>query len=230
MAHLSNIELFYTPPVSITGNELILQDDEFHHAVNVMRSSVGNTLYVTDGEGTIYRSEILKIKKNDLAARIVEKFVYGNKAENIFFCIPVLKNPDRLKFAIEKSVELGITNFILFHSKHSLSKKMKPEKFQNTALSAMKQSLRSFLPKIISSGFEEIINLKVMKILFAQSSEKAFEGNNEEKNPVYFLFGPEGGFDNKELNSVDSKYRYNLSTNRLRSETAIVKCASMLKL
>ena len=69
--YLSNIELYYTLPKFISKNEVILLEDEFKHAVKVMRNSVGDYLYVTDGEGNIYKAEILSIKKD---IRLSEEF------------------------------------------------------------------------------------------------------------------------------------------------------------
>lgn len=229
MEHLSNIELYYTSPELIKDDVLILSGDEFHHSVNVMRNSIDDLLYVTNGAGSIFKVQILKVCRNELTARIINSLQFENKLNNIWFCIPILKNPDRLKFAFEKCVELGITNFILFSSKHSISKKVKPEKFQNTLLSAMKQSLRAFLPKILSSSFNGIIELDGSKILFDQNANKKFEGKLDFSKPTYLLFGPEGGFDQSEINSVPAERRFSLSTHRLRSETAIIKCASLLK-
>jgi len=230
LVHLSNIELYYTPPTLVEKGELLLRDDEYHHCVNVMRNSVGDNLYVTDGQGAIYTSEIYRIKSKELIAKVIKKNEFENKAENIWFCIPLLKNPDRLKFAFEKCVELGITNFLLFSSKHSISKKLKPEKFEKTILAAMKQSLRAYLPKITTSSFKEIVELPGTKILFHQNAKHSFNGKLNVVKPVYFLFGPEGGFDDNEIAAIDSENRFNLASNRLRSETAILKCAALLKL
>jgi 16S rRNA (uracil1498-N3)-methyltransferase len=230
LVHLSNIELYYTAPALIKEKELILKDEEFHHCVNVMRNSVGDKLFVTDGEGKLYESEINKIKEKELFARIKKKSEFENKSDNIWFCIPVLKNPDRLKFAFEKCVELGITNFILFSSKHSISKRLIPEKFEKTTLAAMKQSLRTYLPVISSASFNEIMEVHGTKILFDQNAKHMFAGKLNFVEPVYFLFGPEGGFDNYEIEAVELSNRFSLSSNRLRSETAILKCASLLEL
>jgi 16S rRNA (uracil1498-N3)-methyltransferase len=230
LAHLSNIELYYTSSELIESDRLILTGDELHHSVNVMRNTVGETIFVTDGKGSIFTSKITSISVNHLSANIIERREYENKAHKIWFCIPILKNPDRLKFAFEKCVELGITNFILFNSRYTISKKVKPEKFQSTVLSAMKQSLRAFLPKILSSSFNGIIEQDGSKILFDQNADKKFDGKLDLDKPTYFLFGPEGGFDKTELESVSQENRFSLTENRLRSETAIIKCASVIKL
>jgi len=230
LEHLSNIELYYTPSELIESGRLILSGDEFHHSVNVMRNSIGDTVFVTDGKGSILTSKIISISDNQLSATIIEKRVSENKASNFWFCIPILKNPDRLKFAFEKCVELGITNFILFSSRYTISKNVKPAKFQKTMLAAMKQSLRAFLPQLTSASFSEIIQFDGIKVLFDQNAPKEFNSRVEVNEPTYFLFGPEGGFDENEIESVEQANRFSLSTKRLRSETAIIKCASLLKI
>lgn len=228
--HLSDIELYFTSPEFVSESELMIKDEEFHHAINVMRNIAGKELFVTDGKGVIYKTKISSISKNELTAEVINKFIYENKGKNITFCIPILKNPDRLKFAVEKSVELGITNFILFNSKYSVRKRIKLESLNKTALAAMKQSLRAFIPEINSSGFEEIIDRNGKKIILEQNSDKVFDGKINLGEQTYFLFGPEGGFDENEINSVKPEDRFKLAENRLRSETAIVKCASLLNL
>ncbi|QKJ97103.1 MAG: RsmE family RNA methyltransferase [Ignavibacteriota bacterium] len=191
MAHLSDIELYYTPAELIRDDKLILSGDEFHHSTNVMRNKIGDTLYVTDGQGIIYTSKIISIQKSELSALIVDSKKQLNESGNIWFCIPSLKKPDRLKFAFEKCVELGIINFILFTSRNAVSTKVIPHKFQKTVLAAMKQSLRAFIPQILSSSFGEIMNLDGNKFLFDQSAGKKYDGTVNNKETTYFLFGPE---------------------------------------
>ncbi len=230
LEHLSDIELYYTSPEFIENEKITIQGEEFHHAVNVMRNSINDPIYITDGVGKIYKCEIVEIGKSKLRTRITDEYQYECNAANIWFCIPVLKNSDRLKFAFEKCVELGITNFILFTSNRTIPKKINLEKYLKTTLAAMKQSLRAFLPKIISASFDEINELSSDKILFDQKVKFRFTGNIDNRKSTYFLFGPEGGFDESEISSIENEKKYCLSNNRLRSETAIINCASLLKL
>ena len=228
LVHLSNIEHYYAPPENVVGENISLGGEEYHHAVHVMRNSVGDLIHITDGNGNLFKSKILEIKKNKLNADIVETEQFEDNAANIFFCLPILKNSDRMKFAIEKCVELGITHFIFFTSRYSIAKKINLEKINKTAIAAMKQSLRTFLPKITSSTFNEIVKFQVNKILFDQNSQNKFDGIASSVELVYFFFGPEGGFDEAELDEIPQDKRFSLSSNRLRSETAIIKCASLM--
>jgi 16S rRNA (uracil1498-N3)-methyltransferase len=228
LEHLSKVELYYTPAELISDNEIILVEDEFKHSVKVMRSSAGDDLFVTNGEGSIFKSKILSVNKKKLTAKINNQYKYKNESENIIFCIPKLKNPDRLKFAIEKSVELGITNFRIFESKNTISKTSNLKRLQKIALSAMKQSLRSFLPELEFDTFDGLFRNDHEKFVFDQNAREEFTGGMEFSKPAFFIFGPEGGLDQSELNKAGQTRIYKLTDNRLRTETAIVKCAAVL--
>jgi len=229
LVHLSNIELYYSSEEHISDETISLAGDEFIHAVKVMRSKIGDTIYLTNGAGLIFKTEIVSIKKDILSTRIIETIKIENKFENIIFCIPKLKNPDRFKFALEKCVELGVTNFIIFESKRTIGKGTNIKRWEKIALAAMKQSLRAYLPKIkLVRNLSDIAELNGEKIIFEQNTERKFQFEFEMGKKYYFIFGPEGGLTEDELKLFDTDLIYSLSDNRLRSETAIVKVASLI--
>ena len=228
--YLSNIELYYSSQKINSSNELILKEEEFKHAVQVMRNSIGETIYITNGEGSIFRCEIISIENNSLLAKVLDEIKKENKFANICFCIPRLKNPERLKFSIEKCVELGVTNFILFNSERTISKFSKIERWKKIALSAIKQSLHAYLPQIkIVNSLDEISELTGEKILLDQNAKHKFIFSKRRDENYYFIFGPEGGLSEKEINLFEEAKIFSLGEYRLRSETAIIKCASLLK-
>lgn len=230
MEYLSNIELYYCASVSDDAQIFLLVDDEYHHCIKVMRNSVGDKLFATDGCGNIFNGIIKEIQKGSVTAKIEKKHCYENKLQNFTFYIPNLRNPDRLKFAIEKCTELGITNFVLFNSDNTVSKGFKLDRLNKFVLAAMKQSLRSFLPKIsVIKSIAEIRNHNGEKFLFDQSSTEKIKDYKFDPNMNYLMiFGPEGGLSQKEIEIINPTLKFNLIENRLRSETAIVKAASII--
>lgn len=226
---LSNIELYYSSEENISDETISLVGDEFKHAVKVMRAEISDTIYFTNGTGLIFKTEILLIKKDKLSAKIIETIKTENKFENIVFCIPKLKNPDRFKFAIEKCVELGVTNFIIFESKRTIAKGMNIKRWEKIILAAMKQSLRAYLPKIkLMNNLSDIVESNGEKIIFEQNAERKFQFEFEMDKKYFLIFGPEGGLTEDELKLFDTDLIYSLSNHRLRSETAIVKVASLI--
>lgn len=224
------IELYYTPSELISENLLLIKDEENIHIVNVMRHKVNDELFITNGEGTIYKGIIKNLQKNFTEVLIQDKLSIENKFQNIFFCLPILKNSDRFEFAMEKSTELGITNFIIFTSKHSIKKSANIKRLEKIVLAAMKQSLRSYLPKIyLKNGITEILNLEGRKILLEQNANKLLHQIELNKNEnYYFVFGPEGDLDENEKLLFDEENIFKLTENRLRTETAIISTAIIL--
>ncbi|MBA4407397.1 hypothetical protein C0389_08990 [bacterium] len=233
-AFLSEVELYYTSQTTI-GNAISVEGEECHHIINVMRHKIADTLYITDGKGTIHKSNISAIEKKKVVTTIIESIRYENKFSKIWFCIPRLKSPDRFEFALEKSVELGITNFIVFDSQRTVAKGEKIERWEKILLAAMKQSLRAWLPKIqYVKSINEIVKLDGKKILFDQNAEQTFQSFLPTLHSqfsilhCFLIFGPEGGFTNEECRVLNEELKVRLTENRLRSETAIVTAASVL--
>lgn len=229
MEFLSNIELFYASRDYIWRDTIILRDEELKHAVKVMRYKPDDKIFITNGEGNIYECSVLTINKDSLDARINNLISYQNKFQNVIFCLPKLKNPERIRFSIEKCVELGVTNFILFDADRSISKSNNIERWNKIALSAMKQSIRSFLPQISLAGnLDWVVNSDSEKIIFEQSAKQAIDSIQLKKANTHFIFGPEGGLSQRELNLFEQKNLFRLTKNRLRSETAAIFTAGFL--
>jgi len=228
--YLSNIELYYTSPSNCKENKIRVEGDEYKHIIKVMRHSVNDLIHITDGVGHIFKCRIIDSYKDYLDLSIEKILSYESELSNITFCIPKLKNPERFEFALEKSTELGITNFIVFESLRAVSKANKIDRWNKILLSAMKQSLRSFLPKLeVINSFYELIEFEGEKFIFEQSSEIVFKREFINQHKKYlFIFGPEGGLTDEEIKSYEKENLFRIAENRLRTETAIIKCASIL--
>ena len=231
---LSNIELYYSSS-TIQDDILKIDGDEFKHLTKVMRHKEDDIVFVTSGKGIIYKCEIIGITKTDLSCRVLEKYDYTNIFENIVFCLPILKSTDRFEFALEKSIELGITNFVVYKADRSIAKGNKIDRWNKIALSAMKQSLRSYLPRLdFVKSVSEINNLAGDKVLFDQNfadkinsyADKLSSSTSSTKQ--YFIFGPEGGLTENEIQTFTNSIKLKLSPNRLRSESAVVYAAVIL--
>ncbi|KAB2839308.1 MAG: RsmE family RNA methyltransferase, partial [Melioribacteraceae bacterium] len=139
---LSNIELFYIPQEFFAGNKIVITGDEFKHLANVMRHKEGDEIYITNGEGKIFKCVLETVVKKQAVANIIETKIYEKENHNLVFCIPLLQNLDRFEFAFEKCIELGISNFIFYEAERSFRKGDKRERWLKIAAAAMKQSLR----------------------------------------------------------------------------------------
>lgn len=227
---LSNIELYFSNLCDAKLDSVLVENEEANHIVNVMRHRVGDKIYLTNGFGEIFFCQIVKFQNNKVSAAVLEKYSFTKKFPNITLCIPILRNLERFEFALEKSVELGINQFILFRSKYSVSKNFNRKRIERIVISAMKQSLQCWFPIIkYADTVFEISKLNEEKIIFDQSGEEYFSREQIKNDLNYlFIFGPEGGLSKDEINLLNSKLIYKLSDNRLRTETAVIKAVSQL--
>ena len=232
--YLSNIELYYS--TDVVNGYIQMPVEESKHISKVMRHTVGEELFVTDGKGSIYKTSIIEACSSIVTLRITERIQYTNQFENVTFCLPRLKSNDRFEFALEKCIELGITNFIVFNSDRTIAKGEKLERWNKIAKAAMKQSLRSYLPKVqFIKSLDKLNEFEGEKYIFDQNAKIKLgdhlsnhsDTNSEQR---YFLFGPEGGLSNKEISRINNSELITLAPNRLRSETAIVTAASFISL
>jgi 16S rRNA (uracil1498-N3)-methyltransferase len=232
--YLSDIELYLTN--SISGDNVEFIESEFKHITRVMRHSIGDELHCTDGLGNYYKSIISNIDNDSVSATIKERKKYKNELENIYFCFPRLKSNDRFEFELEKSIELGITNFIIINTERTIPKGEKIERWSKISLAAMKQSLRTYLPKIeYLNSLQKLNSFEGEKIFLDQKGSDSLVNylRESEKNinkNVFFIFGPEGGLTEKEMGSLENNKTLFLTDNRLRAETAVIVTATTISL
>ena len=228
----SNTEFYYTNPKNISDFQIIIKNEEAKHLLQVMRHKIGDIINITDGIGNVFEAKIIECKKNIVQLEYLRKSAQIEKFPNIYFYIPILKSSDRLEFALEKSVELGITNFVIYSSDNSAKRGIKKERWEKISISAMKQSLHTHKPKI---EYQNELTLERFKnsriIVFDQLAKEHFMKcivNLSSDLKVILLFGPEAGFSSAEINRLSDAQSVYLTRNRLRTETAIVSAASCL--
>ncbi len=229
----SNTEFYFTDPKNISENFIKIYNEEANHIVKVMRHSIDDNIYVTDGKGNVYDSRIIGIEKKAISLKIFKKFNQKNHFENISFFIPILKSSNRFEFALEKCVELGITNFKIYPAEKSQTRGIKLDRWTKILISAMKQSLHSFQPKIEFVELDKLNFQSQKNWIFEQNSKIGFNtflSNNKINitDKINLFFGPESGLVQKDIDKISDPVFLKLNSNRLRSETAIITAASIL--
>lgn len=218
--------LFYSEPATIINGFLTLKDQEARHAVKVMRFKVGDTLYASDGLGNIYESEVTELSKNSITAKISETVHEDQPMFKKTVAFGAIKKRDRLEFAVEKAVELGAWEICIFHADHSERSKINQQRIQTIALSAFKQSKRSWLPKVvfIDSLDEVMDHYEDHQPVMAYMQAEAEQPSALIRSNSLFLIGPEGGFSEREVGIAKERNAklITLGKYRLRAETAVL--------
>jgi len=221
--------LFFQPNIS-QNHFLDLEDSR--HCVKVLRKTAKDTIHIVDGVGGLYQCEITKANDKKCEFAIVSSQQnFQQRDSYLHIAIAPTKNADRLEWFIEKSVEIGIDEISLIQTKHSERKQQKTERLEKIAISAMKQSLKAYLPKINElMPFEKFLKTvqQEQKFLAHLTDEsKPLVSVLKPKSSYCILVGPEGDFSADEiLLAKEEGFQWiTLGNSRLRTETAgLVAC------
>lgn len=220
------MNLFYAKPNDIHGNSILIEGQEAIHISKVLRHSKGDEILLTDGLGNEFNCKIINVEKKSVYLDILSTQSHPKSNPQIILCMGIIKKRDRLEFAVEKTVELGVSKIVLFEGEHSQKGNVREDRLESTAISAMKQSLRFHLPQVVvEKNISDAISKHTRNSILVLADETVEESNQVEESlsDEYFLIvGPEGGFSLNEREVVKSfgpEY-YSLGKHRLRAETA----------
>ena len=232
------MDYFYTPPERVTETGLVIDAEEFVHLTHVMRKSVGDEIRVVDGAGTAYDVRIAEIRNKTAHCAILVMHPHHHEPVlRVTLAAGVLKNPAKFDFLVEKATELGVAEIVPLRTERTISMHARVDRWGKLALAAMKQSGRSFLPRV-----RELTTLDAF--LGGTGSDWLKYIAHEEKLPgrvavgkrpegftsAVILIGPEGGFSDAEVNICLSKgYEpLYLGERRLRTETAAIVAVALV--
>lgn len=230
------MHLFYTP--DITTNTYTLSEEESKHAIRVLRLGIGDTIQLIDGKGGLYVAEIMDDTQKHCAVNIIDtKKEFTKRNCYLQVAIAPTKNMDRLEWFIEKATEIGIDEISLIDCEKSERTVVKAERLNKVAISAIKQSIKAYLPQI-----NEVIDFKKFIISIKDFKGQKFIAHcharevlphiktlfNSKENTI-IIIGPEGDFTIEEIKqALDNGFKeISLGESRLRTETAALYACTL---
>jgi 16S rRNA (uracil1498-N3)-methyltransferase len=191
-------------------------------------------------------AEVISIGKSEVRLKINKKIeiIRGKTRILLFQCI--LKR-EAMEIAIQKTTEIGIESIIpVFSERVILNKekiKNKVLRWQLIAEQASKQCKRDFICKVLPPTNIAEIDPSAYETFFIPCENPSIENkdnfnvieryvftNKKNKGRIAYLIGPEGGFDEKEIEMLSGKgsILINFGKNILRAETASIYFLSIL--
>jgi len=227
--------IFYQPEIADGVHRL--DAEESRHCIKVLRRSVGDHIRLTDGKGKFYTARIQEASPTQCVFEIEEVIPIARNPYAIHIAIAPTKNAERIEWFVEKAVELGIDSITLVNCKNSERTYQKIERLHKVAVSAMKQSLKAFLPAINPlSELQAVIENTTAQgryIAYVDASNPDHLKSVAKPGQDYLvLIGPEGDFDDVELNLAlyHGFTKVSLGPSRLRTETAGLAACHILNL
>ena len=190
------------------SNLIEIAGDEAHHAIKVLRITVGEEILISDGAGNWVRASVENIEKKTFIAKVLERGFQPEKSPRLIV-VQGLPKSDRVKDAIEILVESGVDLIIPWQADRSISKWRQDslDKWQSAAVAATKQSRRFRKPEIIDGlSLSQLLEIEsensVVLVMHESATTKLsevvtskFSGMSE----ILIVIGPEGGISDSEL-------------------------------
>jgi 16S rRNA (uracil1498-N3)-methyltransferase len=230
------MQLFYNPTITEFTEIFSFDKEESKHIIKVLRKKDTDILFVTNGLGFLFKTEITLASDSKCTVKILSFEKQPRSKFHLHLAVAPTKMNDRYEWFLEKATEIGIHEITPIICDHSERKVVNKERFDKILLVAMKQSNELYLPKL-----NEAVTLKEflkhertgLKLIAhcEEANKQTLKSVLKPNADVTMLIGPEGDFSEKEIAvALENSYiPVSLGNTRLRTETAaIVACHSVV--
>lgn len=215
-----------------------LTETVFHHWVKVLRAQVGESATLFNGQGGEYQVTLAEVNKKS-ASVLVNHFNPDDRTPKFTTLLgQVMSKGDRMDYAIQKAVELGVSEIQLLTSercemrlKYDRDQK-KIDHWQGIAIAACEQCGLNRVPQILAPlSLEKWLETTLPQTKLVLAPNKDQINVLEHATPdIALLIGPEGGLSETEIELSNQKGFVNwcIGERVLRTETAPVVALSIL--
>lgn len=237
---------FFIDQTEFLSDTPSISDSDFNHIKNVLRLKVGERFLVSSN-GKSNLCEITGFDLDRVLLKVVERDFLDTSLPIAISLFQGLPKQEKLELIIQKAVELGAEEIVPVEMKRSIvkiedkKKKSKLERWQSISESAAKQCKRQLVPQV-----KDLLSLPLAveyakafdHILVPYECENGMESTKyaltkiKKGDKVAVFIGPEGGFDDKEIELLKNAGAICISLGKriLRTETASITALSMLML
>lgn len=236
---------FFVDKNQIIGESITIQGADVNHIKNVLRMKNGQEVLVSDGEGNEYLCIIESLLQESVFAKILEERMNTNELPSKIYLFQGLPKSDKMELIIQKAVELGAFEIIPVATKRAIVKldskkeESKRKRWQGICESAAKQSMRGLVPTVTKvMTFKEAVlygkdfELKLIpyELEIGMDKTKSAIGNVKPGTSIGIFIGPEGGFEESEIEFAKENGIIPISLGKriLRTETAGLTTLSIL--
>lgn len=238
---------FFVQPEQLLASPVRISGEDYKHIHNVLRLKVKEHVYLCAEDDKEYECEIIDYddEQKEVLLVIVDVFSNCRELSSEIVLFQGFPKGDKLELIIQKAVELGVSEIVPVMMKRCVVKldekkaEKKVERYNSIALSAAKQSKRGIIPRVSSvmdlktaceycKSFDTILVPYELANGMELSKSRIKEAAKTSKIAVFI--GPEGGFDEKEIEQLEAigGKRVSLGHRILRTETAGLVVLSLL--
>jgi 16S rRNA (uracil1498-N3)-methyltransferase len=233
---------FFISPGQVSGQDIIVTNEDVRHIATVLRMKTGDHLLLCDGRGTEYTVKISDINKSVIKTNILSQ----TRSEIRYPLITLgqgLPKSDKMDLIVQKATELGTASIVALITERTIVKVKNEEKrsvrWRRICREAAMQSNRADIPGVEGiHAFGDYVRTldpepgTLLLLPWEEGTEpikSALRGRPGVKN-IVVLIGPEGGFSAAEAALAQEKgfHAVSLGPNILRAETAALAVLAMI--
>ena len=239
---------FFLPPDQCHGPELILNDSEAHHALRVLRVRPGDRAVVLDGDGSEFLCSITSAGRNSVHLQVKQKTANPPLSHRLTL-IQAIPKGKAMDLIVQKATELGVSRVVPILSERTIAHleeelgSAKIEKWQATAIEAIKQCGSAWLPRFdpplspqefLSKSEPFDISMIATLQSAARHPREFVDAYRQDRRAapqsIAVWIGPEGDFTPSEINLIRSHGALPITLGPLvlRSETAALYSLAIL--
>jgi len=230
---------FYCPELNQDDDIVALPTEAHRHAVQVLRLKQGADITLFDGKGREVSAVLHDVSKRESFVQLTGQSTADNESPLSITLIQGVSKGDRMDFALQKAVELGVNKIvpvITARCNVQLSGPRADKKrahWQGVMISACEQSGRNVLPELT-----EIQQYDAMLADYDQGTRLILDPTAKQgfktlakQTAVSLLIGPEGGFSDVEVQQASASgfQVIQFGPRILRTETAAVSAIAVLQ-
>ena len=105
-------------------SDLILENEDAHYLINVMRLREGDNLFLFNFKDGEFKAKIISFGKKNVKVKLILKIENINKPGKISLIFSLIKS-SKLDYLIQKCTEIGVKSFMPIISEKSVVKELK---------------------------------------------------------------------------------------------------------
>lgn len=241
------MQRFFVEPHQIdeAAHQIHIIGTDVNHISNVLRMKQGEKVWISDGGQKEYRCAIEAFSADEVLLHIIYAQEPDYELPSRIYLFQGLPKADKMELIIQKAVELGAYEIIPVETKRCVVKldgkkaAKKVERWQQIAESAAKQSKRMLIPNVHqvlsfkeALKYAESMDIRLIPYELAKGMQETKEilAAIEQGQSIGIFIGPEGGFEEKEVETAISEGAKPITLGKriLRTETAGLAILSVL--
>lgn len=220
---------------------MVISGEDGRHIARSLRMRVGETLTLCNSQGIDFHCEISAIDGDTVTVTILEQTESIGEPTVKVTVYQGLPKSDKMDWIVQKTVEAGITRLVPVMTERCVSRPdsksaaKKGERWQKIAEEAAKQCGRGIIPEVAAlmdykAAVKEAAENGPIIFFYEGGGTSLRELVRDTTENLSIFIGPEGGFDEKEVELAKGHGAQigSLGTRIFRTETAPIAALSAI--